>query len=127
MTQLKDLSRRERQIMDVLFVHGEATVKTIRQQMPDPPSATAIRTFLHILQDKGFVTRRREGREYLYKARAQRRKAGQAAMSDVIDTFFDGSLEQALSAHLANHKSQLSDADLKRLRQMIEKTRTHGG
>jgi len=126
MTELKDLSRRERQIMDVLFVRGEATVNQVREQLSDPPSATAVRTFLHILQDKGFVTRRKQGREYRYKARPQRRKAGQAAMSQVIDTFFGGSLEEALSAHLANQKEAISDDELNRLRRMIDEARKHG-
>ena len=126
MPEPESLSRRERQIMDILFAEGEAAVRTIREQMPDELSATAVRTFLRILTEKGHVRRRRAGREYLYRPKARRTPAGRSALNRVLDTFFEGSLEKALAAHLADRRGKPSDEELDRIRGMIDEARERG-
>ena len=120
------LSRRERQIMDILFAEGEASVNVIRDQLPNPPAHTAVRTMLKILDGKGLIKRRKQGLEYIYSPRPQRTKAGRSAMQRVVQTFFDGSLEQAVGAYLADRNAKLSDEERKRLHQMIDEARQSG-
>ena len=96
----QNLSRRERQIMNVLFKHGEASVTDIAGELPDAPTDTAIRTHLRILENKGHVKRHREGRKHLYRPTMSRRRAARTALSSVLSTFFDGSLGDAVAAHL---------------------------
>ena len=115
----KDLSRRERQIMNVLFKHGEASVVQIAAELPDAPTDTAIRTHLRILEDKGHVKRHREGRKHLYRPAMSRNRAARAALKSVLSTFFDGSLGDAVAAHLADPKSDVDDDELKRMRKLI--------
>jgi BlaI family transcriptional regulator, penicillinase repressor len=117
------LSRRERQIMDVLFARGEATVLQISQELPDPPTPMAVRRMLHILVEKGHLKRRTEGREVVYAPRQAKAKAGTNALERVLETFFGGSLAEALAAHLVSRKEMLSPAERQRLVELIEKTR----
>lgn len=120
-----DLSRRERQIMEALFAKGEATVNEIQASLPDPPTPTAVRTLLKILVGKGRVKRRpgKVGREYLYSPCTDRARAGRSALQRVIQTFFDGSLEGALAAHLADRQTKLSEEQLQRAAELIEAAR----
>ena len=120
------LSRRERQIMDIIYARGQATVNDVHAELPDPPTSTAVRALLKILQGKGHVKSRRRGRENVYSPRRVRTKAGLSALQRVIQTFYGGSLEKALSAHLAERGEQLSDEDRERLMQLIEQTREAG-
>src|SRR5262245_19714244 len=89
-------SRRERQIMDVLFQAGEATAAEVRQHLPNPPSDTAVRTILRILEDKGVVDHRADGRRYVYRPRRSSQAEGRSAFERVLRVFFGGSLQQAL-------------------------------
>lgn len=114
------LSRRERQIMNVLFREGEAAVTTIAEALPDPPSGTAIRTLLRILEDKGHVLRRRDGRKHLYRPAVSRARAARAALTSVLATFFDGSLGDAVAAHMADPATALDLEELARLRRLID-------
>lgn len=114
-----DLSRRERQIMNILFRRGEASVVEIAEELPDPPSETAIRTFLKILENKGHVRRQREGRRHVYRPAKSRKRAARAALTDVLRTFFDGSLGEAVAVHLADPATSLDDAELERLRTLV--------
>ncbi len=116
-------TRRERQIMDVLYAHEEATVVEIQAELPDPPSQTAIRTMLKILGNKGLVKRRKRGREHVYAPRRDRTRTGERALRHVIQTFFDGSLERAVATHLARSKQDLTDEELKRLAKVIRDAR----
>ncbi|NND59817.1 MAG: BlaI/MecI/CopY family transcriptional regulator [Gammaproteobacteria bacterium] len=116
----QDLSRRERQIMDVLYRHEQASVTEIAAELPDPPTETAIRTHLRILEDKGQVRRQRSGRKHIYRPRTSRRRAAKAALAGVLETFFDGSLGEAVAAHLADPKANLDADELKRLRDLIK-------
>ncbi len=119
----QELSRRERQIMIALFRHGTASVKEIAEAIPDPPSDTAIRTFLRILEDKGFVKRQRDGRKHIYRPSMSRARAARNALTSVLGTFFEGSLGEAVAAHLADPAANVDRAELDRLRQMIDDAR----
>jgi predicted transcriptional regulator len=120
------LSRRERQIMNVLFARGEATVLQITEDLPDPPTPMAVRRMLHILVEKGHLKRRQEGREMVYAPREARKRAGTNAFQNVLETFFSGSLEEALSAHLVSRKEKVSDEERDRLLKLIQKSREQG-
>lgn len=114
------LSRRERQIMDAIFALGEAPVPAIREAIPDPPSVNAVRTLLQILEDKGHVKRRKEGRQFLFSPKQSRQRAGQRAFDHVLDTFFEGSIETAVAAHFVGKKGKLDGATYERLRALID-------
>jgi BlaI family penicillinase repressor len=113
-------SRRERQIMDVLFQQGEATANAVQQRMPDAPSYTAVRTLLKILEEKGWVRHREDGRRYVYMARRSQEVVGRSALQRVLRVFYGGSLEQALAAHLSDPDSGVDDAELQRMRELID-------
>ncbi|QDU32644.1 Penicillinase repressor [Poriferisphaera corsica] len=119
----KDLSRRERQIMDILFSLESATVNDIQSRLPDPPSHTAVRTFLKILQQKGHINRTKSGREFVYKPKHRKSAAGLDALRNVLSTFYSGSLEDALSAHLTDKQTKLTDTELKNLNKLIRAAR----
>lgn len=121
-----NLTRRERQIMDIVFALGQASVNQIHDRLPDPPAHTAIRTHLRILEDKGHLVRSKRGREFLYRPRIDRRRAGQSALRRVIGTFFGGSLEEALAAHLANQDVELTGEEVKRLTKIVREARERG-
>jgi predicted transcriptional regulator len=121
------LSRRERQIMDVVYRRSKASVAEVLAGMADPPSYSAVRAMLRILEDKGHLTHRREGARYIYLPTRPRRRAGQSALRRVLRTFFDGSLERAVAAHLADASSDLSGKELERLAKLIRDARTRGG
>jgi predicted transcriptional regulator len=121
-----ELSRRERQIMDILFARGEATVNQICAELPDPPTPMAVRRMMHILEEKGFLNRREAGREVAYSPREKREKAGNSAFQRVLETFFGGSLEDALSAHLLSRKDKVTSEERNRLIQLIEQARKEG-
>ena len=121
-----DLSRRERQIMNALFRLKRASVKEIAAEMPQPPSSTAIRTFLRILQEKGYVDRRRDGRRHLYRPAVSRTRAARRALAGVLGTFFEGSLGDAVAAHLADPAASVDDDELERLRELIDARRREG-
>lgn len=126
MSDSSKLSRRERQIMDILFARGEATVNQIAEALPDPPTPMAVRRMMHILEEKGHLRRREQGREVVYLPRQSKEKAGRSAFEKVLETFFGGSLEDALSAHLLSRKDGVSSAERDRLVQLIEQARKEG-
>ena len=121
-----ELSRRERQIMDAVFALGEATVNRVVETIPDPPTAMAVRRMMHILEEKGYLKRREEGREVVYLPREAKAKAGRSAFERVLETFFGGSLEEALAAHLVARKDVMSAAERDRLVALIELARKEG-
>ena len=120
------LSRRERQILDAVYAHGEATANQVLSSISEAPSRTAVRTFLRILVDKGHLTQRLEGRAMVYKPVRPRKQAGQSAMKRGVDTFFGGSLRNAFAAHLADSDVDLSEEELKKLAAMIREARQAG-
>lgn len=124
MTELEhQLSRRERQIMDVLFQSGQATAAEIRQRMPEAPSDSAVRTQLRILVEKGHVRHEQDGPRYLYRPTVEKERAKQSALKRLVTTFFDGSAEQAMAALLDSSAPRLSAAELDRLEGMIDAAR----
>jgi len=118
-----DLSRRERQIMAVLHRTGSASVADIAAGLPDPPTDTAIRTLLRILEEKGHVQSHKDGRRNVYRPTQSRSKAARAALAEVLGTFFDGSLRDAVALHLADPASEVEPDELERLRKLIDEAR----
>lgn len=121
-----DLSRRERQIVDILYARGKATAAEVQTALPDPPSYSAVRAMLRILEDKGHVKHEQDGPRYVYVPTVGRDNAKRSALHHVLKTFFDGSTEQAISALLDDSASKLSDAELDRLARLIDQARTTG-
>ena len=113
------LSRRERQIMDIIYAKGEASAVDVLDAMPDAPSKTAVRTLMRILEEKGHLVHRQEGLKYLYHPTRPRGRAGRSAFRRVLETFFEGSLEKAVAAHLGDPRPACAD-DLKRLADLIQ-------
>ena len=120
MTDLSKLSRRERQIMQVVFARKGATVREICAQLPEPPTPMAVRRMLAILQERGHLKRIKRGREFVYLPRHSKTRAGLRALRQVLATFFDGSVNAALATHLEQPGADLSDEELLRLRQLID-------
>ncbi|HXD48203.1 MAG TPA: BlaI/MecI/CopY family transcriptional regulator [Gemmatimonadaceae bacterium] len=120
------LSRRERQVMDILFRRGEATVAEVMGDLPDPPTYSAVRSILRILVEKGHVTHREEGLRYVYLPAVSPDHARDEALQHVIRTFFDGSSEQAIAAVLRMSDAKLSAAEVARLQERIRKARSKG-
>ena len=120
------LSRRERQIMDVLFRLGRATAAEIREGMEDPPSYSAVRAQLRTLEDKGHLRHQEDGPRYVYAPRVRPEQARRSALRHLVDTFFGGSAAQAASALLDHHSAQLSAQDLEELTQRIAQARREG-
>jgi BlaI family transcriptional regulator, penicillinase repressor len=121
-----NLSRRERQIMDIVYARGEASASDVLNDMPDPPTRTAVRTMLRILEEKGHLAHKKKGREFIYQPTRARTRAGLSALRRVVQTFFEGSLEKAVAVHLSDPKSELSGDELKRLADLIRQARRKG-
>jgi predicted transcriptional regulator len=126
MPDVSGLSRRERQIMDVVFALGQATVNQVVEAIPDPPTPMAVRRLMHILEAKMQLRRRKQGREVVYLPRETKAKAGRSAFQRVLETFFGGSLEEALAAHLDSRKDGMSDEERERLIRLIELAKKEG-
>ena len=116
----RNLSRRERQIMDVLFRMGRASGPEIHAALPDPPSYSAVRAALRVLQDKGHIRHRMDGLRYVWTPRQPRDQARRGALRHVVQTFFDGSVEQAVAALLDEGATRLSEQEWGRLRALID-------
>ena len=117
------LSRRERQIMDSLYQAGRATAADIQQALPDPPSYSAVRTMLRILEDKGHVRHELDGPRFVYIPTVARDKAKRSALKHVVNTFFDGSASQVMAALFELSPRELGDEELTRLRRLIDSAR----
>jgi predicted transcriptional regulator len=126
MSDDQELSRRERQIMDVIYARGEATAAQVVAALADPPSKTAIRTLMTILERKGHLKHREEGNVYIYLPTSPRQQAAKSALRRVLQTFFAGSLEQAVATHLADDQSHVDEAELKRLAKLIRQAKKEG-
>lgn len=122
---LMDLSRRERQIVDALFRLGRASAAEVRAEIPDAPSYSAVRALLRILEDKGHVRHEQDGPRYVYMPTVARESAKRSALRHMVQTFFEGSTTQAITA-LLDSSSKLSDADLDRLAHMLAEARKRG-
>ena len=120
------LSRRERQILDILYARGRATAAEILESLPDPPSYSATRALLRVLEQKGHVRHEEEGPRYVFLPRVSRQRASVTALRHVLNTFFDGSAVAAATALVDGSASKLSTEELDRLEALIEKARKEG-
>ncbi len=120
------LTRRERQVMDILFRRGEATVAEVMADLPDPPTYSAVRSILRILEEKELITHQEDGPRYVYLPAMNTERAREDALRHVIRTFFDGSTEQAVTALLRISDAEVSDSEVARLRERIRNARLSG-
>jgi BlaI family penicillinase repressor len=117
------LSRRERQIMEILYRSGEATVAQVLAAMPDPPSYSAVRAFLRILEEKGQITHSNVDGRYVYRPIESWPQVSKSAIEQVVDTFFGGSLEAAVATLLSNRTTRPNEEELNRLEALIQQAR----
>jgi predicted transcriptional regulator len=120
------LSRRERQIMDAVYQLGQATAAEVLDRIPEPPSYSAVRAMLRLLEDKGYLRHKQDGPRYLYLPTVTRDRARRSALKQMLQTFFDGSTEQAVAALLDLSRAKLSEEELDRLSRMIDEARKEG-
>jgi predicted transcriptional regulator len=123
---LKDLSKREREVMSALYAGGPATVAEVLERMADPPSYSSVRATLRVLEEKGRVTHHADGRRYLYRPTVEPEAARRAALAEVVRTYFDGSAESAAAALLRMSDGNIPRAAVERLAAEIERARREG-
>src|SRR5438309_11105645 len=124
---LHSLTRRERQIMDILYRRGRATAAAVMADLSGDPNSSTVRTQLRVLEEKGHVRHEEAGLRYIYTPALPRRAARKSALRHLVDTFFDGSAEQVVAAVLGGEAARLSDDDLKRIADLVAKARKEGG
>jgi predicted transcriptional regulator len=117
------LTRRERQIMDVLFRRGRATAAEVMEDLPGSPSYSTVRTQLRVLEEKGYARHEEEGIRYVYMPAVRRHTARKSALKHLVDTFFEGSSEKAVAALLGGEASRVSSEELDRIAELIAKAR----
>ena len=120
------LTRRERQIMDILYRRGRATAGEVMEELPGSPHYSTVRTQLRVLEEKGHVSHEEHGLRYVYVPAVPRRAARKSALRHLVDTFFDGSAEQVVAALLGGEGSRLTDEELERIAELIAKTKKEG-
>lgn len=120
------LTRRERQIMDILFRRGRATAAEVMEELPGEPSYSTVRTQLRVLEEKGHVRHDDDGVRFVYSPAVPRHAARKSALRHVIDTFFDGSAEKAVAALLGGEGAKLSEEQLDRIADLIARARKDG-
>ena len=121
-----NLSRRERQIMDILYRLGSATAAEIKENLPDAPSYSAVRSLLRILEDKGHLRHQYDGPRYIFTPIVSRPAAQKSALRQIVRTFFDGSATQAVAALLDMSARDLSDEELQQLGKLVDQARREG-
>ena len=118
------LSRRERQIMNIIYQRGSASVADVLAELPDAPSYSTVRALLRILEEKGHLTHEKDGPRYIYRSTQPRHEAGRSALKQMVQTFFDKSVEKTVAALVSD--AEISDGDLDRLSQLIEQAKKGG-
>jgi predicted transcriptional regulator len=118
-----NLSKRERQIMDVVYRLGDVTAADVTAELPDPPTYTTVRGLLRILEEKGQLRHREEGTRYVYFPSTPRDAAGSSVLAHVVRTFFDGSPASAMAALLGSAATDMPRAELDRLAELVERAR----
>jgi predicted transcriptional regulator len=118
--------RRERQILEALYRLGSGSVTDVLAELPDPPSYSAVRTFLRILEEKGYATHTQDGAKYIYQPAKPRTPVAREALFKLMETFFGGRPEQIVNTLLTDEERKLSDEDLDRLSAMIAEARKRG-
>ena len=122
----ENLSRREREMMNIIYEAGRATAAEVRGAMTSPPSYSAVRATLRVLLEKGHLSHKQDGPRYVYLPTVTRDQARRSALRQLLRTFFDGSTNNAVAALLDMESSKLSADELERLGQMIEKAKNEG-
>lgn len=120
------LTRREREIMDILHRRGRATAHEVMADLADPPSYSAVRTFLRLLEERGHVRHEQDGPRYVYTPTVARREAQRSALAHLVDTFFDGSVEDAVATLVESSKPKLSAQELDRIAARVAKAKKEG-
>ena len=120
------LTRRERQIMDILYKRGRATANEVLEDLPGNSHYSTVRTQLRVLEEKGHVTHEEAGVRYVYMPAVPRRAARKSALRHLVDTFFDGSAEQVVAAVLGGEGARLSDEELDRIAELVDKAKKEG-
>ena len=123
---LSVLTRRERHIMDILFRLGRATAEEVMKELSGNPSYSTVRTQLRVLEQKGHVRHEEVGRRFVYEPAVRRRAVSKSALRHVVDTFYGGSVEKVVGALLGGEAPRLSEQELKRIAEMVEKVRKEG-
>lgn len=126
MKRMRTLSRREREIMDVLFSAGSASAGEVHRRIPSPPSYSAVRATLRVLEQKGFLTHEHDGKRYIYRPTLNRNKAQRNAVEHLLNTFFEGSAAGAVMALLETPGADLTKEDLDRMAALIDRARKEG-
>jgi predicted transcriptional regulator len=126
MTKTMHLTRRERQIMDILYRRGKATAGEVMEDLPGSPSYSTVRTQLRVLEEKGHVRHEELGLRYIYAPAVPRRAASKSALKHLMDTFFDGSAEKTVAALLGGESARLSEDELDRIADLIARARKEG-
>ena len=121
-----ELGRRERQIMDVIYQLGEASVADVRNQLPDPPTYSAVRGMMRLLEDKGYLEHVQDGLRYVYKPTVARQQARVTALKHMVRTFFGGSTSEAVASLLELPDAKLSTDDIARLKKLIAAAKSEG-
>lgn len=122
----QELTRRERQIMDIIYRRGKATAAEVRKELPDPPSYSAVRALIRLLEEKGHLIHRQDGPRYIFEPTTPKGTAGRTALDRLVKTFFDDSVESMVSTLLDAKSHDLSDDELERLADMIAEARREG-
>jgi predicted transcriptional regulator len=120
------LTRREREIMDILYRRGRATAHEVLDDLPDPPSYSAVRALLRLLEERGHVRHTQEEQRYVYRPAVARGDARRSALAHVVQTFFAGSVEQAVAALVESSRTKLSREELDRLSDLIDRAKKEG-
>jgi predicted transcriptional regulator len=123
----KQLSSREREIMNIVYASGEATSATIREAMDDAPGSATVRKLIQILEAKGHLKHKKAGREHVYQPVRAKQSMARRAMQGLLDTFFEGSLKNAIATHLTGNATKLSEDELRQISKMIEDAQAAGG
>lgn len=121
------LSRREREILEILYNRGQATAAEVQTALPDPPTYSAVRSILRILEQKGVVRHEEQGKRYLYFPTQPHQSAARSALRQVLHTFFGGSLESAVRTFLSDETTQVEEEELQRLAELIEQAKSQEG
>lgn len=123
---LRDLARREREVLEAVYRLGSGSVREVRDELPDPPSYSAVRTHLRILEEKGLLRHTEEGRRYVYHPTVPKAQARRSALRSLVETFFDGSVRATMAALLEQGDAELPPAELARLEALIRTAGAEG-
>jgi predicted transcriptional regulator len=126
MLKIQQLSRREREMMNIIFAKGRATASEVMEEMPEPPSYSAVRATLRVLEQKGHLKHQHDGTRYVYIPTVNREKARGSALDQLLATFFDGSAANVVATLIERQKGKLSDDELDHLATLIEQARKEG-